>query len=62
MKKRYRVSWTEKHSVWIEADNEDQAVEDALMDDMAESCESQSVDYIEEGRIEPEYDQLLGDR
>lgn len=62
MKKRFKVYWTEKHSLWVDAYNEEEAKEEALTNDPSESCDDQQVDHVQESDIEPEYDQMAGDR
>ena len=46
--KRFRISWTEDHSQWIEADSLEDAIDQALGENMAPSCDRQTLREIKE--------------
>ena len=45
--KKFKVWWTEKHSKYVEAENEDLAFR-AAAEEMTPSCDYQTIDLIEE--------------
>ena len=50
--KRFRISWTEDHSQWVEADSLEDAIDQALGENMAPSCDRQTLRHIQEAEKE----------
>jgi hypothetical protein len=56
MVKRFRISWTERHSAWVEATDDEDAVNKALTESCAPTCDAQCVDEIRESQEPWEYE------
>lgn len=56
--KRYKVYWTEKHSAYVEAKDNEEAMDKAMREDMTDSCDQQSIDRCDCIETLPEVDDM----